>query len=170
MKKLYFARHGQTKLNLAGKISGRTETDLTDEGRVQAKLAGQKAKKLQIDLIVCSPMSRAVETAQIIAKEVGIDPKKVVQQKLVIERDFGELEGKPYAPDINLDGISDLEAIDDLIHRAKLALNWLQARPEDNILVVSHGSFGRALRSLIREEYHFNHPSRLMNADIHHWL
>lgn len=170
MKKLYFARHGLSQLNKAGKLSGRTETPLAEEGRQQAKKAGQQAKKLGIDLIVCSPMQRTVETAHIIAKEVGYPVKAIVEQKLFIERDFGELEGQPYAPDINLDGISDLETTDTLMNRAKLALNWLHNRPEEVILVVSHGSFGRALRSLLLEEYHFDHPDRLVNAKIHEWL
>ena len=66
MKKLYFIRHGLSEGNVQEIWSGSTDTPLHTEGRAQAKAAGQKAKKLKIDLVVSSPMSRAKETAEII--------------------------------------------------------------------------------------------------------
>ncbi len=64
MKHLYFCRHGLSVLNKEGKWAGSTETPLTVEGRTQAKLAGKAAQNLKIDYIICSPLSRAHDTAK----------------------------------------------------------------------------------------------------------
>jgi uncharacterized phosphatase len=169
MKRLYFARHGLSEMNVKGLVAGKTDTPLTAEGRKQAKRAGQKAKKLTIEVIATSPLSRAHETAQIIAKEIGLPTNKIHVQKLLVERDFGSLEGKLWAPDLNLDGISDIETVDTLIERAKLALEWLHTFEEDNVLVVGHGAIGRALRSLLHADYPFTRHAPLPNAEIIHW-
>ncbi|CAN5655523.1 hypothetical protein BH23PAT1_BH23PAT1_4300 [soil metagenome] len=168
MKKIYFARHGLSELNQRGLLAGRTETPLVEEGRNQAKRAGQKAKALNIDAIVSSPQSRALETAQIIAAEIGYPKDQVHENNLLMERDYGALEGKPWAPDLNMDGIADLESEDTLFERTRLALEWIGTLPANNILVVSHGSFGRALRTLLTE-HPFHGSERLRNAEIHHW-
>src|SRR5690606_2527197 len=71
MKKLYFIRHGLSVMNRQGVFSGSIDTPLTDEGRKQAKRAGKLARDFGIDYIVSSPLARALETAQIIAGEIG---------------------------------------------------------------------------------------------------
>lgn len=148
MNHLYFVRHGLSELNVKGAWAGRTETPLTDEGRGQALLAGHEAKRLGIDTIVSSPMGRAVETAQIIAEHIKIPLEAIHINKLLIERDFGQLEGQPYAPDLNLDGFSDIETFDTVVERARLAARWLHTLNGERILIVSHGAFGRAMRTL----------------------
>lgn len=166
MKTLYFMRHGLTEMNVAGKWSGRTETSLTDEGREQAKRAGITAKHLQIDAIVCSTMERAVETAEIVAKEIGYPIKNIHKSSLLIERHFGSLEGTPWQPDLNLDGIADVESIDTLKNRAQLALEWIETIPGDTILIVSHGATGRMIRHVADPSIPFEGAGRFMNADI----
>jgi len=170
MKKLYFVRHGLTVMNVEGRWSGTTDTPLTDEGRRQAKAAGEAAKALKIDLIIASPLSRAHDTARIIAKEIGYPEDKILLNPMLIERHFGELEGKEWYPDFNYDGIADIETEDTLLNRARAALDWLESLPVENIMVVSHGSFGRALRHHILEDFPFSHPHKLKNAEIHEWL
>jgi broad specificity phosphatase PhoE len=169
MKQLYFVRHGLSEMNLQERVAGSTDTPLAAEGRKQAKEAGKKAKELGIQSIAASPLSRALETAQIIAKEIGLPKDKLHINKLLLERDFGPFEGKKWSPDLNLDGLSDIETFDTLINRAELALQWLNTLEKDNILVVSHGAFGRALRSLLLDDYPYDHPSRLTNAEIVCW-
>jgi probable phosphoglycerate mutase len=170
MKKLYFIRHGQTDMNVAGLFSGHTDARLTDEGKLQAKKAGQATKNLGIDLIVSSPLSRAYQTAKIVAKEIGYPTNQVITNQLLVERFFGGLEGQPYSPDLNIDGISDLETDDMLVTRAHEALAWINAHQANHILVVSHGSFGRALRSILKEDYPMSHPERLNNAELVCWV
>lgn len=157
-------------MNVEGKWSGTTETPLTDEGREQAKQAGWNAKNLQIDYIACSPLGRAKETAKIIAKEIGYPVKNIHINPMLIERHFGEMEGQTWGPDVNADGFSDVETAETILLRAKFALEWLHNIEAEHILVVSHGSFGRALRSLILKEFPFHTPNRLANAEIQQWL
>lgn len=152
-------------MNAAGLRSGSTETTLTAEGRKQAKLAGQQAKNLSIDLIVCSTMKRTRETAEIAAKEMGYPVENILHSSLLIERHFGELEGQPYKPDLDLDGFADVESTETLLHRAQLALEWIESLPGDSILVVSHGSFGRALRHIVNRDIPFGPPS-FNNAEV----
>lgn len=170
MKKLYFVRHGLTVMNVEGRWSGTTDTPLTERGRQQAKAAGEAAKNLKIDLIIASPLSRAHETAQIIAKVIEYPKEKILLNPMLIERHFGELEGKEWYPDFNYDGIVDIETEDTLLNRARAALDWLETLPEEHIMVVSHGSFGRALRHHILKDFPFSHPHKLKNAEIHEWL
>lgn len=118
MKKLYFVRHGLSEMNVQGLMAGTTDTPLTDLGRKQAKKAGQSAKDLNINLIVSSPLSRALKTAQIIAQEIGYPKNKIILNQLLIERDHGSLEGKTWSPDLNLDGFSDVETDDTLVERS----------------------------------------------------
>ena len=157
-------------MNTSGHFSGLTDTPLTEEGRNQAREAGKRIKDLHIDLIVSSPLSRAHETAKIIAKEIGYPEEKIITNRLLVERDFGSLEGKPWAPDLDLDGFSDIETDDTIVERAHLALNWMKTRDTTNLLVVSHGTFGRALRSILVAEYTMNHHDRLNNAELNRWL
>lgn len=166
MKRLYFIRHGLSEMNVQGVFAGLTNTPLTDEGREQAKEAGKKAKDLKIDHIVCSPLDRAHETARIIAKEIGYPIEDIELNSLLIERDFGSLEGQPWSLDVNVDGFSDVETTGSLLSRARLALDFLESLDYNNVLVVSHGALGRALRHHILEEFPFSHPHRIPNAEI----
>ena len=155
-------------MNVTGHIAGITDTPLVKEGREQAKQAGKKAKKLGIDCIVTSPLSRAKETAEIIAREIKYPINDIHVSKLLLERDFGEAEGHPYAPDLNLDGFSDIETLDTLIERARLSLRWIDTLPGSTVLVVSHGSYGRALRSILTD-HAFSDAEKIQNSEILLW-
>lgn len=161
-------RHGQSVLNVQGKWAGHIDTPLTDEGRRQARKAGLTAKKHGIDTVVCSPLSRAHETARITAEAMGIPEQTVHVNALLIERNFGELDGRPYEPDIDLDGIADIESFDETTERARLALEWIKTLGGSNVLVVSHGGLGRAMRSLLKPE--IDRSVKLRNAIIEQWL
>lgn len=169
MKKIYFCRHGLSEMNVSGHLAGTTDTPLVREGRDQAKQAGVKAKYLGIDLIVSSPLSRALETAQIVSKEIGYPVDQIHTNELLTERDFGEAEGHPWAPDLNLDGFSDIETVNSLIERAHLSLKWVNSLPGTTVLVVSHGSFGRALRSILLDDHEFDGFGQIPNSEIILW-
>ncbi len=163
---LYFCRHGLSQLNKEGRWAGSTETPLTDEGKHQAKQAGQAAKSFDIDYILCSPLSRAHDTARIIAREIGYPVDEIDVNSLVIERHFGALEGEPWDPDLNLDGIADIETVDSILERARLTLKHLETVDADTILIVSHGSFGRAFRHILHPDIPFHGSERFENAKI----
>jgi probable phosphoglycerate mutase len=168
VKHLYFCRHGQTHANAHGVWSGTLETPLNEIGKQQAKQAGQSAKALGIDYIICSPLGRARETAEIIAKEIGFAAEYIDFNSLFIERHFGQMEGQPW--EIDADGFIDVETKDSVLNRARLALEHLQTIEADNILIVSHGTFGRAFRSLTHPHLPFEskgtEKTRFKNAEI----
>ncbi|MBR6327392.1 MAG: histidine phosphatase family protein, partial [Alphaproteobacteria bacterium] len=72
MTTLYLIRHGQTVANVEHKISGQIETDLTPFGRDQILQTAQNLKSIgvSLDLILCSPLKRTKDSAQIIAEQI----------------------------------------------------------------------------------------------------
>ena len=94
MGHFYFIRHGQTVWNVENKICGATDSPLTEYGREQARKTGQKilAEGIKADEILCSPLSRAADTAQLISEMTGI-PYRV--EPRLIEQNFGKWESTP---------------------------------------------------------------------------
>ena len=94
MGHFYFVRHGQTIWNVENKICGVTESPLTEYGREQARETGRKiiAEGIQADEILCSPLSRAADTAQLISEMTEI-PCRV--EPRLIEQNFGKWESTP---------------------------------------------------------------------------
>lgn len=89
--RIYVARHGETQWNAENKICGRTDLPLTANGLAQAEALGEKAAELGLDLILCSPMLRAQQTAAPAARRCGIP---VILDERLIEQDYGIYEGK----------------------------------------------------------------------------
>ena len=88
--KLYISRHGQTPWNVEDLICGRTDVPLTEVGQQQAKRLAESALDKGIDVILCSPMLRARQTAQAVSDAIGV-PIQIDQR--LIEMDFGTFEG-----------------------------------------------------------------------------
>lgn len=170
MKKLYFIRHGLSEMNVLGLRSGHTDTPLTEAGREQAKKAGQSAKNLDIDLIVASPLARAYETAKIIAREINYAENRIALSDMLKERHFGNFEGKPYSVDDNLAGDPSVETEAAIVERARQAIDWINGLETKHVLIVSHGSIGRAIRSVLKQDYPMSHPEQLNNAEIVYWV
>lgn len=165
MKKLYFVRHGLSEMNVLGFRAGSIETPLTDKGRAVAKLAGEHARNLGIDLIVSSSMGRALETAEIIAREISYPLEAIQKSDLLVERHFGILEGKPYKPGEDLDVVEGIEQAEALFERVTQALDWIETLPGNTVLIVSHGATGRALRHVLDPNISFASAS-FNNAEI----
>ncbi len=159
-------RHGLTVMNKAGLRAGSTETPLTDEGRAVARQAASNLKDLHIDTIVSSSMGRAVETAEIVADEIGFPISDIKQTNLLIERDFGVLEGAVYVADQDMDNIEGMESSHDLQARVEQAVTWIQTLPGENVLIVSHGATGRMLRHVLNPNIPFVGASHFKNAEI----
>lgn len=94
MKKLYFARHGQTVWNAENKICGATDIPLTALGHEQAEELGRliAAKDYGIDEILYSPLRRAADTARHIHEIIGIPLREEPRLK---EQNFGKWESTP---------------------------------------------------------------------------
>lgn len=86
-----FIRHGETDWNRAGLFQGHTDIPLNDTGLKQACALAPKLVRLPISKILVSPLSRARETAaQAFPSMAGL----VEMENLLIECDFGSLDGK----------------------------------------------------------------------------
>ncbi len=178
MKKLFFIRHGQSEMNVKKLYAGLTDTPLTEEGRQQAKKAGQNAKDLEIDLIIASPLRRAHETAKIIAREIGYPEKDIQLLDDLKERDYGAWEGTSYTVEksqhINqLDvrhNIEGLEQVDELLERAARVIEHSIKHPSKakHVLLVGHGNIGRALRYHVVPEADFQ--AAFPNAELVRWI
>ncbi|MGK5088978.1 histidine phosphatase family protein [Bdellovibrionota bacterium FG-2] len=68
---LYIFRHGQTDWNAEGRIQGHLDVPLNDHGRAQARSIAPHLKRFGIEALLSSDLSRAHETAQIIANYIG---------------------------------------------------------------------------------------------------
>jgi probable phosphoglycerate mutase len=90
LEKLYFIRHGETDLNLQHRCQGRQDISLNATGREQMKRTAEKMAGVRLDAIYSSPLKRAVESAEIVAKPRGM---KTAAQDWLNEIDHGALEG-----------------------------------------------------------------------------
>lgn len=176
MKHLYFVRHGISEFNKKHLWSGHTDTLLAPEGHKQAQKAGKQAERqgLHFDFIVSSPLARARHTAEYIAEHTGYPPENIVLNDLFKERHYGKLEGKrhnirtvaPYMVNESSIDKHGGETLAELQARADKALEFLYSLKGDSILVVAHGSFGRALyRAAKNLPLHHRH-TRFKNAEI----
>ena len=87
---IFIIRHGQTDLNKAKALLGRSDVPLNEEGRRQAEEARDRfaAEGIRFAHVYSSPLVRAVDTARIIAEEVPLS----LDERL-IEMDYGPYEG-----------------------------------------------------------------------------
>ena len=90
MTTLYLVRHGQTAWNREEVFRGRADIPLNDTGRKEALLTGHYLERVKVDSIYSSPLSRAVETAEAIARYQG---KEVQISQGLIDIDFGRWQG-----------------------------------------------------------------------------
>lgn len=154
---IYLVRHGSTT-QVENRICQQNTEPLNDLGRQQAQALAARFKKVHLDLVVSSPHTRAIQTAQ------AITPHVTVSDLFVEVRKPSEVIGKPkdtdFVKDI-LQKIGDMYAIDpswhysdeenyeDLKKRGLSALEYLIAQNKDNVLVVSHGNFIGILAALM---------------------
>ena len=86
--KLYFIRHGKTRANEEGLLTGMTETDLTPFGREQARKISKKLPA-KFDFYYCSPLKR---THQTLFEIMGNVPYTIDER--ITEIDSGDWQGK----------------------------------------------------------------------------
>ncbi len=164
MGHIYFVRHGQTVWNVENKICGATDSPLTDVGRQQAKETASEIlnQGIRIDEILYSPLSRAKDTALIIAEATGVPAR---EEDRLTEQRFGKWEGTArdgaqfrkdkanFATDYD-GGESMLK----LCQRIYNLLDDIKTESEDKTyLLVAHNGIARAVKSyftsMSNEEY-----------------
>lgn len=144
--KLILVRHGETEANVNHILQGRSDGKLTAKGIEQAKVVGKELKeKYKVDMVFCSPLSRAVETLENILSEYPIEGE-VFMCKLLMERDFGEysemetqlIDWEEMDKDNKINKEMGVESLADLRKRSELFLEDLKLEDAKTVLVVSH--------------------------------
>lgn len=155
---LYILRHGQTELNRLSIIQGSgVDSDLNEMGYAQAKAFYEAHQHVDFDLVVTSKLKRTHQTVQhFLQKDIPWE-----QHADVNEICWGIHEGQPQSEEQterylrmisewkagNLDArIEAGESARELVERIERFIAWVKTRPENRILVATHG---RAIRCLI---------------------
>lgn len=173
--KIVCIRHGQTDFNVQRRVQGVVDHPLNDHGRLQARRASEVLVRRIVSpsarvgmnvgsagaagvRIVCSPLSRAHETAQILASTFeaeGVDTGELIVDERLIERSYGLFEGltmneaaERYAAEVaewrttGECAAAGVEPSDQVGRRVMAAaLDAAGMAPEDSsLVVVSHGA------------------------------
>ena len=177
---IYFVRHGRTEWNNQLRYQGAVDIPLNEDGRMQARKTALRFSSADIDVVISSPLARAIETAECIASfHKGL---KAESTPLLTEVDFGKWEGRTVAEikteyaDVFAAWKSDPlnvaapggESMDSLYARCGLFSEELLARPERRTVVVGHGAMLRALfpRMLQLPRVSYFWKTRLDNCSI----
>ena len=156
--RVLFARHGKTNTNLEKVIAGHLQAQLTPEGIEQAKQLGEALKNVKIDAAYISPLDRAQQTFHTAFPSPSFP---FYTESLLIERNFGSLEGKKNDGDYygwwrtqHQDEV-DGETIQDVAIRWGDFIDKLKATYGDadvTILVVAHAGLGCVARAYFEGE------------------
>lgn len=165
-------RHGQTDWNIDLRLQGSTDIPLNETGRNQARLAASTLNRQDWDVILASPLSRAKDTADIVALELGMN---VVVVPELIERSFGVAEGLDHASWRKLyeshEVIEGLESLEDLRTRTVQLLELIANEYSgQRVLAVSHGAFIRKVLTIVTNGELPREGERLSNASLNRFM
>lgn len=140
-------RHGECDGNVRNIYVGQSESPLTDNGRRQARTAAEKLAEFHIDRIVSSTLSRALDTAAIVAEVLGVS---VVADSRLMEFDPGMLTGQPIDPKITWDKFTAALNHEDptkFMERVVDCVKQYSSEP-GNTLFVAHSGVSRLLNTI----------------------
>ena len=93
--RLLLVRHGVTEYSVAKRFAGRSDLELTEAGREQARRTADRVAELgPVEVLISSPLRRTRQTAQHLADRLGLP---VLIEDGMIETDFGDWDGYTYA-------------------------------------------------------------------------
>lgn len=153
MPTLYFVRHGKTTMNERKVWSGIIDCDLTQEGINQTLESFSNYSEKDFDVYFCSPLKRTKQTLNLIVE----NQEPIIDQR-IIERNFGEWEGKPYS--IIDDETTELyiqgkvqppngETFQEVKERViSFVTDLFETYDDERILIVSHATILRMVRDI----------------------
>lgn len=145
---LYLMRHGECEGNAQNIYVGQMDSPLTERGRQQAQSAADAVVALRIDRIVSSTLSRAKDTAAIIAEKIGAP---VLFDGRVMEFNPGKLTGQKIDPEVTWESFtSALEHEDPKVFKERIlaCLKHYRDEPGDT-LFVAHSGVSRLLNTIL---------------------
>ena len=198
VKIIHFVRHAEGHHNVAGKkdpVNGYLNPALIDavltvEGIEQCTTLASKAKDLtsSSQLVVVSPMNRAIQTAQLsfphLQQNVPWIALEEIRERTGLhwcDKRYSISVHKQLYRGVNFDHvISDEDPLfhkyncrepdADIIARAQTFVNWLAQRPEREIVVVSHSGFLAFLLQDVMKIEDSNDSSKFENCEIRSFL
>lgn len=172
MTTICLIRHGQTDWNKKFLIQGRENNPLNEEGIIQAHITANLLlnNDSNWDVIISSPLIRAVQTAEIIKDKLNLKSPIIINNN-VIEREFGAAEGLTISEEvydrINNDDYDNLETCKELQKRSMdTIINIVKSFPNKKILIITHSHFIKGLLTQI--DSNFTWTSSLKNASINY--
>ncbi|MFV0249692.1 MAG: histidine phosphatase family protein [Bacilli bacterium] len=147
---LFVVRHGKTIWNLEKKIQGQTDIELCEQGIKEAMELKEIIATKNIDIVITSPLSRALDTAKLITNNMS----PILIDNRLLERSYGILEG------VNREGYSStdywnyntnlvengIEPVLKLFERTNEFLKDLKEEYNGkNVLIVTHNGICRTI-------------------------
>ncbi len=83
-------RHGETKWNVAMRLQGIQNSELSEKGNQQVESVSKELSNKKFDMIISSDLGRAIKTAEVINKYHKLD---IIRDPSLRERNFGIMEG-----------------------------------------------------------------------------
>ena len=157
MTSIYLVRHGQTAWNKEEIFRGRTDIPLDETGLKQAELAGEYFKAMVIQGVYSSPLLRAWQTAEQIARFQNLKTQPI---EGIIDMSFGNWEGhalqeieridpetyRQWREEPHLAKLPGGESLDDVRFRAMAVLEWvIKKHPEGSVVLISHRVVNKVL-------------------------
>ncbi|MED3552449.1 histidine phosphatase family protein [Cytobacillus praedii] len=162
MLHLYIIRHGETEWNTEKRMQGRLDSDLTEKGKNDALLLGERLKDTVFERIISSPSKRTIDTALHVCEKRQIP---IETDERLMEIALGEWQGKteeeikalfPAQYDLywnypsmyeNQEGESFMDVMDRV---ASFLKELVDTTPVGNVLVITHGVVLKTLYLLCR--------------------
>ncbi|HZT34971.1 MAG TPA: histidine phosphatase family protein [Nitrososphaera sp.] len=161
-KHLFVVRHGETRANEKGIEAGPLGYPLDKKGIKDVKFIAKTLADFKIKAAYSSPVYRAVQTAEIIAKPHKLKVKTL--EELTEAKLKSKFVGQEERHHILTDPDAYLETNEQLLRRASNAIEIIKGQSTGNALVVSHGDVITALledvveRKTRSEKYYVIHP------------
>ena len=139
--KLYFIRHGQSETNLSKCWTGWLDSKLTENGRNDARVAGDFLKGIRFDKVFASDLLRARTTAELALPDYAIELTPVLR-----EISAGSIEGTPIESvdrSILADGFACFggETREELSERVRAFLGSVEKLECETVAAFTHGGF-----------------------------
>lgn len=172
MTLIYLIRHGETDWNRERRIQGSTDISLNDVGRAQAARTGRLLRAHDWGGIASSPLSRAFETALIIAGNLDFDPLLIESIPALGERRYGAAEGldqqqllERFPPGTPVPGRETRHAVAARVIPAMIS--FAERHPGSNLIVTTHGGAIRSVLERVAPDSPIHLGVPITNGSVH---
>lgn len=144
---LFLCRHGQTEHNDNGIVQGQMDSKINGRGKEQAKELRDRLAEENIDKVYSSSMTRALETAEIVAEPHDVEIEEIEELKEVARAKFEGEQFEDMIEEITSSETEDYlwkpkggESLEELKERGVKFLNSIKVEQEgEKIIAISHG-------------------------------